>query len=69
MPTRKNTSNFSTWAIVASGLIVLSFLAAGVSAGELQDLLEKSKAFAALPRIKHRGSSGGTFATATNGLG
>jgi hypothetical protein len=53
MPTRKNTSTFSTWAIVASGLIVLSFLAAGVSAGELQDLLEKSKAFAALPRIKH----------------
>ncbi len=53
MPTRKNISNVSTRMFVVGGLIVLSLWSSGAPAGELQNLLEKSKAFAALQRVKH----------------
>ena len=46
-------SNPSSSASVVGGLIVLAFWSARVSAGELQNLLDKSDAFAALPRVKH----------------
>jgi len=36
-----------------SGLIALAFWSSGASAGELQKLLDESKAFAALPVMKH----------------
>ena len=39
--------------IVCAGLIALTTGASPASAGELQNLLDKSKAYAALPRVKH----------------
>jgi len=49
----KNMSNVSTWAAVCGGLIALTFGSSGAEAGELQNILDKSKAFAALPIMKH----------------
>jgi len=40
-------------AAVCSGLILLTLVASVARAGELQNLLDKSQAFAALPRMKH----------------
>ncbi len=47
-------SKVRTWAIVMGGIIALSFWSSGASAGGLQKLLKESKAFAALPVMKHR---------------
>ena len=49
----KSLSNVSAWAAVCGGLIALAFGSSLASAGELQNLLDKSKAFAALPVVKH----------------
>jgi len=49
----KNLSHVSTWTCVIAGLMALSFWPSCVSAGELQNLLDKSQAFAALPRVTH----------------
>jgi len=49
----KNILNVRTWALVVSGLITLSFRSSLSTAGELQKLLEKSKAFAELPMMTH----------------
>jgi hypothetical protein len=46
-------SNVSAWAFVVAGLVALAFGPSRASAGELQNMLDKSKAFAALPRMKH----------------
>ena len=48
----KNMSNVSTWTLVMGGLIALTFWPPVAYAGELQNLLDKSKAFAALPVMK-----------------
>ena len=53
MHTRQNILSVSTWAFGVGGLIALSFWLSGASAGELQKLLGKSNAFAALPAMKH----------------
>ena len=45
--------NINTWACLMAGLVALAFGTSSASAGELQNLLDKSKAFAALPRMKH----------------
>ena len=49
----RNMSNVSAWAFVVAGLVALAFGPSRASAGELQNMLDKSKAFAALPRMKH----------------
>ena len=49
----KTTSNFNTWTLVAGGVIALCLGSSHASAGELQNLLDKSKAFAALPKVRH----------------
>ena len=49
----KGVSNISTWAFVAGGLIALGIWPSLASSGELQNLLDKSQAFAALPAAKH----------------
>ena len=49
----KNLSHVSTWTCVIAALMALSFWPSRVSAGELQNLLDKSKAFAAVPKVKH----------------
>jgi hypothetical protein len=49
----KRITNVSTWAFVVGGLMALGFWSSLASAGELQSLLDKSKAFAALPTVKH----------------
>jgi len=49
----KEMSNVSTWAFVMGGLIALACGSSRASAGEIQNILDKSKAFAALPRMKH----------------
>ena len=45
--------NINTWACLMAGLVALAFGTSSASAGELQNLLEKSKAFTALPRKQH----------------
>ena len=47
-----NTSDLSAWALMMGGLIALAFGSSCASAGELQNILDKSKAFAALPTVK-----------------
>ncbi len=49
----KNTPNVTTWAAVFGSLVALAFAPTRASAGELQNILNKSRAFAALPRRKH----------------
>jgi hypothetical protein len=49
----KKRSNVNAWATVYGGLIVLIFWLSRASAGELQKLLERSEAFAALPAMTH----------------
>jgi hypothetical protein len=49
----KDILNVRTRAFVIGGLIVLSFWSSLSTAGELQKLLDKSKAYAALPKVKH----------------
>ena len=46
-------SNVSTRAFVMGGLIALTFGSSRAFAGELQNMLDKSNAFATLPRVKH----------------
>ena len=45
--------NIRAWAFVVAGLIAVTWCLSRASAGELQNILEKSKAYAALPRVKH----------------
>jgi len=45
--------NMRACTFVVVGLISVTFCSSRASAGELQSILEKSKAFAALPRVKH----------------
>jgi len=45
-------SNTSTWVFVMGGLIALTCGSSRASAGEIQKILDKSKAFAALPKVK-----------------
>ena len=49
----KNLSHVSTWTCVIAALMALNFWPSRVSAGELQNLLDKSQAFGALPRVTH----------------
>ncbi|MEA3366942.1 MAG: hypothetical protein U9R68_02365 [Planctomycetota bacterium] len=49
----RRTPNAVILAAVCSGLLVLTLAASLASAGEIQNLLEKSPAFAALPKRKH----------------
>ena len=49
----KRVSNISSWAFVLGGLTALSLWPSLATAGELQNILDKSKAFAALPTLKH----------------
>jgi hypothetical protein len=51
--TMKSVSNTSTWALVMGGLIAMTSWSYHASAGEIQRILDNSKAFAALPRVKH----------------
>jgi hypothetical protein len=53
MKTMKTTSNLNTWTLVAGGVIALCLGSSHASAGELGNLLDKSKAYAALPAVKH----------------
>jgi len=46
-------SSVGNWAFVVGGLIALACGSSRASAGELQNILDKSQAFAALPRMKH----------------
>jgi len=46
-------SNVSTWAFVMGGVIALACGSPRAPAGEIQGILNKSKAFAALPKMKH----------------
>ncbi len=46
-------SNVGTWAFVMGGLIALAFGSSRACAGEIQNILDKSRAFAAMPRMKH----------------
>ena len=46
-------SNVNTWAFVVGGLIAVTCGPSPASAGEIGKILDKSKAFAALPRVKH----------------
>jgi len=48
-----NVPNVTIWAVVWGGVIALAFGSSGASAGELQNILDRSKAFAALPKTKH----------------
>ena len=49
----KKESNASCWAAVHGGLLALAFCSSLSFGGELQNLLEESKAYAALPVVKH----------------
>ena len=49
----RNPASVTTWTAVCGGLVCLAFLSSGATAGELQNILDKSKAFAALPAVKH----------------
>jgi hypothetical protein len=49
----KRTPNVGTRAFVMGGPIALALWSSCASARERQSLLDKSKAFAALPRMKH----------------
>jgi len=49
----KYMSDVSTRVLVMGGLVFLSCVSSGAAAGELQNLLDKSRAYAALPRVKH----------------
>jgi hypothetical protein len=53
MKTMKTTSHLNTWTLVAGGAIALCLGSPHASAGELGNLLDKSNAFAALPKVKH----------------
>jgi len=46
-------SSVTTWALVIGGLIALAVGPSSGSAGETQKILDNSKAFAAMPRMKH----------------
>ncbi|MBM4042993.1 MAG: hypothetical protein FJ290_31270, partial [Planctomycetes bacterium] len=46
-------SNASTWAFVMGGVVALACGASGAPAGEIQKILDNSKAFAAMPKVKH----------------
>jgi hypothetical protein len=49
----KSIWNERAWGFLAGGLIALALGPSLVSAGELQNILDKSKAFAALPAVEH----------------
>ena len=44
-------TDIGTWASVIGGLIALALGPSSVSSGEIQKILDNSKAFAALPRM------------------
>jgi len=49
----KKRSNPNTWAFALLGLLALAGEPSLARAGELQNLLDKSQAFAAVPKVKH----------------
>ncbi len=48
-----NVPSVTTWVAVWGGVVALAFGSSRASAGELQNILDESKAFAAPPRTKH----------------
>jgi len=49
----KAVSSVTAWALVMGGLISVAIGPSRGSAGEIQKILDNSKAFAAMPRMKH----------------